>query len=414
MSKMNDLSQKNTTMNTSFYVLVAAIGLLAGIVGSAIVYAYMFDRYMQENVQQNQTVIKEVTQLQDETIVDVVDATTKSVVSIVVTKEVPQYRRMYSPFDLFFGVPQSPQNTTPEEELYETQKIGGGTGFFVSDDGMIVTNRHVVSDPNADYTVVTYDGTEYPAEVLARDSVLDFAVLTVDGSGFSAANLGNSDKLKIGQTVIAIGNSLGEFSHSVSRGIISGMSRDIVAGAGFGNSEELTGIIQTDAAINFGNSGGPLIDLDGAVIGINTAVAQGAENIGFAIPINQVMRLIDDVKKDGMISRPFIGVRYVALTPQIAQEINVNYDHGVLVIRGETITDFAVLPGSPADKAGIVENDIILEIDGSKITNQNSLVRMITEYNVGDTVSFKIWHKGEEKTVDVVLEDRNAFDREDQ
>ena len=410
MNITNSTENKRTSNVVTFF-LVAAIGLLAGMVGSALVYQYMFNKYVQTAPQENQTIIKEVTQLQDDTIVDVVDSTSPSVVSIVVTKEVPQYNQMYSPFDLFFGMPRGQQDTT-EDQLYEKQKVGGGTGFFVSEDGMIVTNRHVVVDSSAEYTVVTSEGEEYPAEVLARDNVLDFAVLKVDGGGFTAANLGDSDEIKIGQTVIAIGNSLGEFSHSVSRGIISGMSRDIVAGGGLGGSEELTDIIQTDAAINFGNSGGPLIDLNGRVIGINTAVAQGAENIGFAIPINQVMRLIEDVKSNGKISRPFIGVRYVTLTPEIADEINVNYDHGVLVVRGDQITDFAVLPGSPADKAGIVENDIILEIDGKEITTEDPLAKIINEYQVGDTVKFKVWHKGEEEVVEVTLQDKSDLNKE--
>ncbi|PID52424.1 MAG: hypothetical protein CR972_01925 [Candidatus Moraniibacteriota bacterium] len=403
---------KKKTSNTSLILLVAAIGLLAGVVGSALVYGYMFEKYVLTLSEKSPTIVKEVTQLQDDTIIDVVSATTPSVVSIVVTKEVPQYNQMYSPFDLFFGVPNGQRNV-PGEKLFEKQKIGGGTGFFVSEDGMIVTNRHVVSDSNAEYTVVTSDGEEYSAEILARDNVLDFAVLKVEGDGFTAANLGNSDEIKIGQTVIAIGNSLGEFSHSVSRGIISGMSRDIVAGGGLTGAEELTGIIQTDAAINFGNSGGPLLDLSGKVIGINTAVAQDAENIGFAIPINQVMRLIEDVQRDGKISRPFIGVRYVALTEEISSEINVKYDYGVLVVRGDRVTDFAVLPGSPADKAGIVENDIILEVDGKKITDENPLVKIINEYQVGDTVQFKVWHKGEEIMKDIVLQDKNDLNKKE-
>ncbi|MEA3322647.1 MAG: trypsin-like peptidase domain-containing protein, partial [Patescibacteria group bacterium] len=362
---------------------------------------------------ESQTVVNQVTQLQDDAIVDVVESTTPSVVSIIAKKDVPQYQQLFnSPMDLFFGVPQD-QQMQQQEQMFEKQKVGGGTGFFISDDGMIVTNRHVVIDPSAEYTVITSDGTEYPARILARDEFLDFAVLKVDGENFSAVDLGDSDNIKIGQTVIAIGNSLGEFSHSVSRGIISGMKRDIVAGSGLGDSEQLTGIIQTDAAINFGNSGGPLIDLGGKVIGINTAVAQGAQSIGFAIPINQVMRLIEDVKEDGIISRPFLGIRYVAMTPEIAAELSVPYeDHGVLVVRGRSITDFAVLPGSPADEAGIVENDIVLEINGEKITQDKLLSQLVSQYNVDDTVTLKVWHKGDEKEVDVILEDRVSINQE--
>lgn len=393
-----------------FMLLLLSGGVLGGAVGSAIIGMYFFHEFLVPLQEKKTEVItKEVLQLQDEDIVSVVESASPAVVSIVVSKDVPQYQQLYnSPFDLFFGVPPRTQQENRNLQEPEKQKVGGGTGFFVSSDGMIVTNRHVVSDANADYTVLTHDGTEYPAKVLARDEILDFAVLKVEGENFTAVTLGDSDAIKIGQTVIAIGNSLGEFSHSVSRGIISGMQRNITAGSGFGDSEELTDIIQTDAAINFGNSGGPLLDASGRVIGINTAVAQGAENIGFAIPINHVMRLIDDVKQTGKITRPFIGVRYVAMNDDIREALNVAYEHGVLVVRGDMITDFAVLPGSPADKAGIVENDIILEINGTKIDEKNPLAQMIARYRVGDTVDLKIWHKGEEKNVSLLLEERRS------
>lgn len=406
----NNHTPKKVRVSVMILLLTAAVGIFTGAVGSALVFGYVFEKRIESLSEKPPTIVKEVTQLQDENIVDVVDSTTKSVVSIIATRDVPQYQELFSPFDLFFGQPQRRPNI-PEDQLFEKQKVGGGTGFFVSEDGMIVTNRHVVADAQAEYTVVLYDGSEYPATILARDDILDFAVIKIEGEDFAAAELGNSDDIRIGQTVIAIGNSLGEFSHSVSRGIVSGVSRDIVAGGGFGGAEELTDIIQTDAAINFGNSGGPLLDLEGKVIGINTAVAQGAENIGFAIPINQVMRLIEDVKENGTISRPFIGVRYVPLTAEIQQEIGVEYDYGVLVLRGERITDFAVLPGSPADKAGIMENDIILEVDGEKITEKNPLVQIINKRKAGDAIELKVWHKGKEKEVDIVLEDKSLLNQ---
>lgn len=410
---MNDqtliTSDKKKDSKYAIWFIAIIFGALAGIAGSFLVFGYYFQKQLVAFSGEPQTIVKEVTQLQDNEIVDVVEQSTDSVVSIVVTKDVPQFQELFSPFDLFFGQPESRQRD--DDQIFEKKRIGGGTGFFVSEDGMIVTNRHVVADAGADYTVVTYDGTEYPATVLARDSVLDFAILQVEGDGFDAVKIGDSDEIKIGQTVIAIGNSLGRFSHSVSRGIISGVSRDIVAGVGRGQGEELTDIIQTDAAINFGNSGGPLLDLEGNVIGINTAVAQGAENIGFAIPSNQFAKLITDVKENGTILRPFIGVRYIPLTKEIANEINVKYDHGVLVLRGDQLTDFAVMPGSPADKAGIMENDIILEVDGDKITEEMTLAKLITDYSVGDEILLKVWHKGEEKDVPVTLESRNPTTR---
>jgi S1-C subfamily serine protease len=388
-----------------FMIIVLSIAI------SAIVSTYVVRTQIEQLSKEQTPTVREITQITGDDIVDVVDKVSPSVVSIVVSKEVPQYRRLFnSPFDLFFGDPSRPQNND-QDQLFEKQKVGGGTGFFITEDGLIVTNRHVVADQNADYTVIMSDGTEYSAEVLARDDYLDFAVLTVEGEDFTAVEIGDSDAIKIGQTVVAIGNSLGEFSHSVSRGIISGVRRDIVAGGGFGDTQELTDIIQTDAAINFGNSGGPLLDISGKVIGINTAVAQGAENIGFAIPINQVVRLIDDVKTTGTISRPFIGVRYVEMTPEIKETLNVDYDHGVLIVRGDAITDFAVLPGSPADEAGLVENDIILEINGEKIDEARSFAQMIASYNVGDTITLTVWHKGDEKEVSVTLKDKSSLNQ---
>ncbi len=389
------------------------VSLLSGAVAATAVCAYFYGAHIAPlHVAQKQPVVTaiapEVTGAVGyggDDIVSVVEEVSPSVVSIVVSKDVPQYRAMLSPLDLFFGTPQQPQ--APQSEQTEKKKIGSGTGFFVSSQGLIVTNRHVVADTSAQYTVITQDGTEHVATILAMDDVLDFAVLKIDGEGYTAVTIGNSDEVKIGQTVIAIGYSLGEFSHSVSRGIVSGMSRTITASGGFGEMEQLHNIIQTDAAINSGNSGGPLLDTQGQVIGINTAMAQGAENVGFAIPINHVTQLIEDVRTTGKISRPFLGVRYLPINDTIRTALGVSYTHGVLVVRGQSITDFAVQPGSPADKAGIVENDIILSIDDVQIDETQNLAQVIAQHNVGDTVSLRIWHKGKEKTVTVTLEERN-------
>lgn len=402
-------NRQKTESKIPFIILVSLVGFISGILGSAIVYNVALKNHDVSVVQEPQTIIKEVIQSQDDSIINVVEDVTPSVVSIIASKDVLQRKQMFNyPFDFFFS-PQQRETTPQQEQLFKKQKVGGGTGFFVSDDGVIVTNRHVVADRNAEYTVVTSDGTEYVATVLARDDVLDFAVIKVEGDGFDAVNLGNSDEIKIGQTVIAIGNSLGEFSHSVSSGIISGVKRDIVAGGGPGGVEHLSNIIQTDAAINFGNSGGPLLDLDGKVIGINTAIAQGAENVGFALPINQVAKLINNVKETGKISRPFVGIRYVPMTQEIREELNVSYEYGVLVVRGQNITDFAVIPNSPADESGIEEYDIILEAGGEKIDADTDLSQIIAKYNIGDTIVLKIWHKGEEKDVSVTLKDRESL-----
>jgi serine protease Do len=269
-----------------------------------------------------------------------------------------------------------------------------------------VTNRHVVDDTQAEYTVMTSDLKEYPAKVLARDPIRDVAIIKIEGNDFPVMNLGDSDSIKIGQTVVAIGNSLGEFTNSVSRGIISGLKRNLSAAGGGGDTERLTDIVQTDAAINPGNSGGPLLDINGNVIGVNVAIAQGAQNVGFALPINQAKRLIEQVKTGKQISVPYLGVRYVNIDSAIQKEAQLPFNYGVLVLRGSKMTDLAIIPGSPADKADIVENDIILEMDGVKIDDNNQLGDLISKHNAGDIATLKIWHKGQMKDVKVTLEEK--------
>ncbi len=346
-------------------------------------------------------------------VIDIVEKVNPAVVSIVITKDVPiieQYYQEYNPFNNdffnnFFGgngfgfrIPQQRQKGT------EKREVGGGSGFFISSDGFVVTNKHVVDDDKAEYTILTNDGKKYDAKILAKDSALDVAILKVAGKGFHYLLFGNSDRLKSGQTVIAIGNALAEFRNSVSVGVISGLSRSIVAGDSSGKSEQLEGVIQTDAAINPGNSGGPLLNLQGNVIGVNVAVERGAENIGFALPSNTVKSIVDSVKKHGEIVRAYLGVRYVQITESLKKKNNLTVDYGVLVLRGATEEELAVVPGSPADKAGIVENDIILEIDRVKLEQGKSLASIVRQKGVGDTVRLKILHKGKEKEVEVKLE----------
>lgn len=335
---------------------------------------------------------------EDSVVTNMVEKASPAVVSIIISKDVPKYRN-FNPFGFFF-------QPTPKTGETEKQKVGGGSGFLVTNSGMIVTNRHVVEDLTADYTVVMNDSKEYPAKILARDNIQDVAVIKIEGDNFPTLPLGDSDQMKIGQTVVAIGNSLGEFSNTVSKGIISGLGRSLVAGSSLGGAEQLKNIIQTDAAINPGNSGGPLLNINGEVVGVNVAMAQGAQNVGFAIPVNQLKRIINQVKDTGKISTPYIGVRYLPIDAEIKAQNNLAFDYGVIVIRGERLSDLAVIPGSPADKAGIVENDIILEINDTKIDGNNSLANLIASFNVDTEITLKIWHKGEVKDVKVRLEER--------
>jgi S1-C subfamily serine protease len=339
--------------------------------------------------------------VEQSSVINAVEKANSAVISIIITKDVPiyeQYYQQYNPFgNLFGGTAQKQTGTQPQE-------VGGGSGFLVSADGYIVTNNHVVEDTTASYTVITNDGTKYDAKVLAKDSVLDVAVLKIEGNGFKFLTFADSDKLKLGQSAIAIGNALAEFQNSISLGIISGLSRSITAGTNqTGATEQLDNVIQTDAAINPGNSGGPLLDINGNVIGVNVAVESNANSIGFALPSNMVKMIADSVMKNGEIVRPYIGIRYLQINDTIKKSNNLSVDYGILVARGATTDELAVIPGSPADKAGIIENDIILEIDGVKLDSTKTFASIIRQKQVEQTVKLKIIHKVDEKEVEVKL-----------
>lgn len=337
---------------------------------------------------------------EEEKVIDAVNNVSPAVVSIIITKDLPTFEEYYiSPFEGFdFQIPQYRQKGTEKKE------IGGGTGFIISADGMVLTNKHVALDEEADYTVLTNDGKKFPAKVLARDPLQDLAVLKIDGEkAFPVAKLGDSDKLQMGQTVIAIGNALGEFRNTISVGVISGLGRTITASGG-GLVETIEDVIQTDAAINKGNSGGPLLNLKGEVIGINTATVLDAQNIGFAIPVNKAKRDIKQVKSIGKIVYPFLGIRYVVITEEIKKENNLTVDYGALILPDENGP--AVVPDSAAAKAGLKEKDIILEFNGEKITSDNSLGKILQKYNAGDKVVLKVLRGTQEKTINLTLGER--------
>ncbi|MEK9155771.1 MAG: trypsin-like peptidase domain-containing protein [Patescibacteria group bacterium] len=290
-------------------------------------------------------------------------------------------------------------------QVYESE--GAGTGFVITSDGLILTNRHVVSDSAATYTVVLADERSFDATVKSVDSYQDIAVLQIEARNLPVVELGDSEQLQVGQWVVAVGNALGKFQNTVTAGVVSARNRKISASDSSGSSTEtLSNLIQTDAAINPGNSGGPLVNLAGQVVGINTAVAADAQGIGFAIPVNEAKSAIESLKKTGRIVRPYIGVRYVQLTPEIAKANSLSVDYGALIVRGQGLGQFAVVPGSPADKAGLVENDIILEINGQKINEDNTLMSLIQQYQVDEEVELKVLSKGAEKKVKIKLEER--------
>lgn len=251
---------------------------------------------------------------------------------------------------------------------------------------------------------MTKDNKKYTAKIIAKDKTLDVAVLKIDGNNFSYLTFADSDTLKLGQTAIAIGNALAEFQNSISMGIISGLSRSITASDGNGSAEQLEGVIQTDAAINPGNSGGPLLDLKGNVIRVNVAIENSANSIGFALLSNVVKSVVDSVMKNGDIVKPYLGVRYTQINSDVKAKNNLSVDYSVLISRGTANGELAVIPGSPADKAGIVENDIILEINGVKLVSDKSLISIIRQKKVDQTITLKVIHDGATKEVKVKLE----------
>lgn len=346
---------------------------------------------------------------EENTTVTVAKAASQAVVSIIVSKKVTA--TPISPNDFFFNfgwpfewqIPQAP-SSGQEGKL---QQVGGGSGFVVRSNGLIITNKHVVADTQAVFTVKTASGKEYGAKVLARDPVNDIAFLKIEASNLPTLPLGDSDKIQIGQTVMAIGYSLGEYPNSLTKGIISGIRRDVVAGDSQGQAEQLTDVIQTDAAINPGNSGGPLINLSGEVIGINTAIDQQGQLVGFAIPINVAKSALQSFERSGKISRPFLGVRYVNLDADIAKENKLPVNDGAYLQPGPKDQP-TILPGSPAEQAGLKENDIITKVNNQALTDDFTLSQAINQAAVGDTLTLVVNRAGKNITIQATLAERPA------
>lgn len=337
-----------------------------------------------------------------------------AVVSITISENVPvlencpvnPFGNLPPDFQQFFGGDFqgfTGQCATGKTQL---QEVGGGSGFIISPDGLILTNKHVVSETNASYSVLTNDGKTYPATVLARDPSQDLAVVKISATGLPTVTLGDSDGVALGESAIAIGNALGQFSNTVSVGVISGLSRTVTASGPNGGDETIEGVMQTDAAINPGNSGGPLLNLRGEVVGINTAVASGAQGIGFAIPINRAKRDITSVKTTGEIKSPFLGVRYLTITPDVAAARKLSVQAGALVEGGNGTP--AVQTGSPAAQAGLQAGDVIVSVGGKNIDATNTLGTLIGEHNVGDTVPLGVIRNGKTITLQVKLAQRPA------
>ena len=274
-----------------------------------------------------------------------------------------------------------------------TESKSSGTGFIVREDGLIVTNKHVINTSTPNFTVYTSDGKSYDAVVKAKDPIFDIAILKIETTGLSTVELGSSDNLQLGQTAIAIGNALGQYQNSITVGVISAIGRVIQAGDASGTStDNLDNVIQTDAAINPGNSGGPLLNIAGQVIGVNTAVDSSGQSIGFAIPVNLVKTALDSYLTKGKIARAMLGVRYISLNAELSAENKFSVNEGAYIY-SDTASP-AVVQGSPADKAGLQKGDIITSIGADNITAQNSLVSILSKYKPSDMVKV-IWLRGE-------------------
>lgn len=311
---------------------------------------------------------------EENAIISVVDKTSSSVVAIGISQKV------INPFDPFAALTK--QDSTI------------GTGFVVSSEkGLIVTNKHVVSDTGT-YTVVNKDGQKYEVKKIYRDPNFDLAIVQIDPNNLKPLELGDSSKLKVGQTVIAIGNALGKFTNTVTTGVVSGLGRKVVAGDIFeGGAESLDDLIQTDAAINPGNSGGPLLNSAGQVIGVNVAETAGAQNIGFALPINSVKKIVDDFSTKGFVSRPYLGIQYRFISKEIA-DLNK-------IPSGAYIQD--VITDGPADKAGIKQGDIILKVNGQVVDSESVVSDVVSKSNIGQTLELTIFRGGKEAVVKVTL-----------
>ncbi len=387
-------------------------GVILGSITTAVLVFCLFyffrENFIITTVQQKENDSETVIVTKNDLVVEMIEKVNPAVVSVVVTKDVPiyeQYYEQFNPWGMFgggFSIPRTRESGTEERE------VGGGSGFIVSEEGLVVTNRHVVSDNEARYSILTNDGKTFAVEVLARDQLLDIAILKINDlpndAKLTHLSFGDSEGLKLGQSVVAIGNALAEFRNSVSVGVVSGLSRSITATDELGRSENLDQVIQTDAAINPGNSGGPLLNINGEVVGVNVATSRGADNIGFALPAHVVKGVVESVKENGKIVRPFLGVRYTMITPQLQEKNNISVDYGALVARGESKDELAVMPGSPADLAGIVENDIILSIDGEKL-QEKDLATILRSKKVGDVIKVMVLHKGEEVEKEIKLEE---------
>lgn len=353
-----------------FFILIIIGALIGGGVGSLITFNYIknnipYYTINNTNKTQAQTVnINKVIELDQSQIIDVTEKVSPAVVRISTTQVVS---------DFFYS--------------YETS--GLGSGFIISNDGEIVTNNHVISDAKK-ITVTLNDGREYEATVIGKDPSSDVALIKIKAENLPYLSFGDSSALKVGQMVIAIGNPYG-LDQTVTTGVISALERTLT----FEDGTTLVGVIQTDAAINPGNSGGPLLTLTGDVIGMNTAIQQAAQGIGFAVSSNTIVKVINDIKLFGKVVWPFLGISGVSVTDDIAKRNNLPTNKGVLVVQ--------VYPGTSASHAGLKPYDIIIKFDGYEILSVQEITKILRQHNIGDKVKLEIYRDNKKMEIEVVL-----------
>jgi len=378
-----------------FIILLAIVALVSATFGAF--GGFFFDQYLSFTsglLPESDLADRNIVRLIEEesSTIDVVDRVAPAVVSIVVERKLSEINgNIFYLEDFFYDQNNSSQEDNPDELV----EVSAGTGFIVTSDGYVVTNRHVLENKNAVYTVVTNDDQEYSAEIVDTDPFFDIAILKIDGENFPTVSFGDSDNVRVGQTVIAIGNALSQYQNSVTKGVVSGVNRRISAFAYSTGSEVIEGAIQTDAAINPGNSGGPLINLFGEVIGMNTAISSNGQGLGFAIPINEVKSAVESVKQDGRIVRPWLGVRYLVIDEDLAKENSLSVEQGAWITADYDVD--AVVSDSPADKAGLKRDDIIIKVGDQTLSEKNTLSKIIRSYLSGDVVELTVLR--DEKTI---------------
>ncbi|MFA6527962.1 MAG: trypsin-like peptidase domain-containing protein [Candidatus Gracilibacteria bacterium] len=389
--------------------VVVLLSVVFGAVSGAGTSMYLITNdYVDLNGESTNTTVAEVYN-EESQMIAAYDKVAPAVVSIIALQDLNAYYNQYwGPLDYYYSYDE---NDSSNDSM---QEVGGGTAFIISKDGMAVTNNHVIEDTTLEYVAYMDDGTEFDVEILDVDEANDLAILQLvaqDGSddadkigSLPYVEFGDSDSLDVGQMVLAIGNAFAEYENTTTAGIISATGREIVASGMYGsNPEQLDDLIQTDASINPGNSGGPLVNLNGQVIGVNTAVDSEAQGIGFAIPINDIRKIVDSYNQYGYIAHPYLGVMYVMVDAQANERLSLGVDYGAAIVGDPQSNTPAVVDGSPAADAGLQARDIILQIDDTVIDAEHDLKDIIMEYAIGDEITLKVWRDSEEIEVKVTL-----------